>query len=134
MSPASDLVEKRRRQSTILARLMVEWFSALRVGYDRKHIGAVAEELLVASVIRINDDDRLPPLTPTDIAKRLNLPRSNVRRCLDVLIEEGVAAKSGAGYRGKIDWLAARVDAPYVHKIRDAIIVAADQLIMLEHS
>jgi hypothetical protein len=42
-------------------------------------------------------------------------------------MSEGVIRKEGEhGYRGELDWLAARVDAGYFLKIRDAIITAAE--------
>jgi predicted ArsR family transcriptional regulator len=71
----------------------------------------------------------------SDLSKRLGLPRSNVRRCLEALIGEGVIRKEGEhGYRGELDWLASRIDAEYFLKIRDAIITAADELKALEHT
>ena len=74
-----------------------------------------------------------PPLTASDLSKHLGLPRSNVRRCLDALINEGVLRKEGEhGYRGELDWLASRIDAEYFLKIRDAIITAADELKALD--
>jgi DNA-binding transcriptional ArsR family regulator len=124
---------KRHKQSAIIARLTVACFVAMRSGYPRKHIGAVFEELLVALAIRINDDLGMPPLTASDIAKHLGLPRSNVRRCLDALISEGVIRKEAdGGYRGELDWLASRIDAEYFLKIRDAVITAADELKALD--
>lgn len=105
----------------------------MRSGYERKHLGAVFEELLVALAIRVNDDFGAPPITASDIARHLGVPRSNVRRCLDLLIDEGVIRKEGEhGYRGELDWLAARIDAGYFRKIHDAIIIAADQLKALD--
>src|SRR5262249_39820794 len=117
---------KRHKQSAIVGRLLVTCFVAMRSGYARKHPGAVFEELLVAMMIRISDDLGAPPRTASDIAKHLGLPRSNVRRCLDALIGEGVIRKEAErGYRGELDWLASRIDAEYFLKIRDAIITAA---------
>ncbi|MGJ4941318.1 helix-turn-helix domain-containing protein [Bradyrhizobium sp. HKCCYLS1011] len=123
---------KRHRQSAIIARLTVASFVAMRSGYPRKHIGAVFEELLVALAIRIADDLGATPSTASGLSKRLGLPRSNVRRCLDALISEGVIRKEEDGYRGELDWLVSRVDADYFLKIRDAIITAADELKGLE--
>jgi DNA-binding IclR family transcriptional regulator len=75
----------------------------------------------------------MPPPTASDIAKHLGLPRSNVRRCLDALISEGVIRKEAdGGYRGELDWLASRIDAEYFLKIRDAVITAADELKALD--
>jgi len=124
---------KRHKQSAIVSRLTIACFMAMRSGYGRKHLGAVFEELLVALTIRISDSFGGPSLTASDLSKYLGLPRSNVRRCLDVLISEGVVRKEGPrGYRGDLDWLASRIDADYFLKIRDAIITAADELKVLE--
>jgi DNA-binding IclR family transcriptional regulator len=88
---------------------------------------------LVGLAIRIADDLGAPPLTASDLSKHLGLPRSNVRRCLDALITEGVIRKEPEhGYRGELDWLASRIDAAYFLKIRDAIITAADELKALD--
>jgi hypothetical protein len=124
---------KRHKQSAIIGRLTVACFMAMRSGYARKHIGAVFEELLVALAVRIADDFGAPPLTASHLSKHLGLPRSNVRRCLDALIGEGVIRKEGEhGFRGELDWLAARVDAEYILKIQGAIITAADELKALD--
>jgi hypothetical protein len=124
---------KRHKQSAIIGRLTVSCFVAMRSGYARKHLGAVFEELLVALAIRIADDLGTPPLTASHLSKHLGLPRSNVRRCLEALIGEGVIRKQGEhGYTGELDWLASRIDAEYFLTIRDAIINAADELKALD--
>ena len=124
---------KRRKQSALVGKLLVTCFVAMRSGYARKHLGAVFEELLVGLAIRIADDLGAPPLTASDLSKHLGLPRSNIRRCLEALISEGVIRKEGEhGYRGELDWLASRIDAEYFLKIRDAIIGAADELKALD--
>lgn len=134
ISKISDAaLAKRRKQSAIVGRLLVACFVAMRSGYARKHLGAVFEEVLVAMMIRMSDDLGAPPRTASDISKYLGLPRSNVRRCLDELISEGVIRKVNEhGHSGELDWLASRIDAEYFLKIRDAIITAADELKALE--
>jgi predicted transcriptional regulator len=105
----------------------------MRSGYPRKHLGAVFEELLIAMMIRVSDDLGAPPRTASDISRYLGLPRSNVRRCLDVLISEGVVRKVNEhGHTGELDWLASRIDAEYFVRIHDAIIAAADELKALD--
>jgi len=124
---------KRHKQSAIIGRMTVACFVAMRSGYARKHLGAVFEELLTALAIRVADDLGAPPLTASDLSKCLGLPRSNVRRCLEALISEGVIRKEDEhGYRGELDWLASRIDAEYFLKIRNAIITAADELKALD--
>jgi hypothetical protein len=124
---------KRHKQSAIVGRVLVECFVAMRSGYGRKHIGAVFEELLVAMTIRMSDDLGAPPRSASDISRYLGLPRSNVRRCLDSLISEGVVRRvNDNGHTGQLDWLASRIDAEYFLKIRDVIIAAADELKALD--
>ena len=124
---------KRHKQSAIIGRLLVACFVAMRSGYPRKHLGAVFEEVLIAMMIRMSDELGAPPRTASDISRYLGLPRSNVRRCLDALISEGVVRKVNEnGHTGELDWLASRVDAEYFLKIRDAIISAADALKALD--
>jgi IclR helix-turn-helix domain len=124
---------KRQKQSAVVGRLLVACFVAMRSGYPRKHLGAVFEELLIAMMIRVSDDLGAPPRTAPDISKYLGLPRSNVRRCLDVLISEGVVRKVNEhGHTGELDWLTSRSDAEYFVRIHDAIIAAADELKALD--
>src|SRR5690349_8211377 len=124
---------KRQKQSAVVGRLLVACFVAMRSGYPRKHLGAVFEELLIAMMIRVSDDLGAPPRTASDISKYLGLPRSNVRRCLDVLVSEGVVRKVNEhGHTGELDWLASRIDAEYFARIHDAIITAADELKALD--
>ncbi|MHC4047323.1 helix-turn-helix domain-containing protein [Bradyrhizobium sp. 23AC] len=126
-------VTKREKQSAIVGRLLVTCFVAMRSGYPRKNLGAVFEELLVAMMIRVSDELGAPPRTASDVSKYLGLPRSNVRRCLNVLISEGVVRKVNEyGHTGELDWLASRIDAEYFVKIRGAIIAAADELKALD--
>lgn len=126
-------VTKREKQSAIVGRLLVTCFVAMRSGYPRKHLGAVFEELLVAMMIRVSDELGAPPRTASDVSKYLGLPRSNVRRCLNALISEGVVRKVNEhGHTGELDWLASRIDAEYFVKIRSAIIAAADELKALD--
>jgi hypothetical protein len=132
-SNSDAALAKRRKQSAIVGRLLVACFVAMRSGYPRKHLGAVFEELLIAMMIRVSDEMGAPPRTASDISRYLGLPRSNVRRCLDVLIGEGVVRKvDDHRYAGELDWLASRIDAEYFLKIRDAIVTAADELKVLD--
>ncbi|SCB55251.1 IclR helix-turn-helix domain-containing protein [Bradyrhizobium shewense] len=132
-SNSDAAVTKREKQSAIVGRLLVTCFVAMRSGYPRKHLGAVFEELLVAMMIRVSDELGAPPRTASDVSKYLGLPRSNVRRCLNVLISEGVVRKVNEhGHTGELDWLASRIDAEYFVKIRGAIIAAADELKALD--
>src|SRR5215469_9769028 len=92
---SDEALARRHKQSAIIGRLTVACFMAMRSGYTRKHLGAVFEELLVGLAIRIADDLGAAPLTASDLSKHLGLPRTNVRRCLDALISEGVIRKEG---------------------------------------
>jgi DNA-binding transcriptional ArsR family regulator len=129
INDSSAALEKRRKQTAIVGRLAMAGFMAMRSGFTRKHIGSVFEELLIAMTIRVNDEFGAPPLTASDIAKHLGLPRSNVRHRLRELTANGIIRREGEyGYRGELDWLAARIDADYFLTFKQAIITAADEL------
>lgn len=103
--------------------------AAMQRVYRRKHVGASWEELLVSMVVRRNDEAGKPPLSIADIEK---IPRSNVQRAVRALIREGVTSRVGRDYRANPDFFAARVDAAYMTKVREAIITAARELETLD--
>ncbi len=106
--------------------------AAMQRVYRRKHVGASWEELLVSMVVRRNDEAGKPPLSIADIEKILRVPRSNVQRAVRALIREGVTSRVGRDYRANPDFFAARVDAAYMTKVREAIITAARELETLD--
>jgi DNA-binding transcriptional ArsR family regulator len=119
---------RRHHQAAILSRMMVTIIAALHSTYRRKNVGAVFSELMVAFAIRINDDDGKPPLQINTIAKIVKMPRSNVRRALEVLVEVGMAKKQDDGYVGDLEFLKARLNPPYWQEALEAIDTAAKEL------
>ncbi|BAR57582.1 hypothetical protein NK6_4414 [Bradyrhizobium diazoefficiens] len=123
---------KRQRQQAIVADMVLTIVAAMQRVYRRKHVGASWEELLVSMVVRRNDEAGKPPLSIADIEKILRVPRSNVQRAVRALIREGVTSRVGRDYRANPDFFAARVDAAYMTKVREAIITAARELETLD--
>jgi DNA-binding transcriptional ArsR family regulator len=128
----SARLARRHRDAAIVSRMMLECILLLHSTHPRrKSPGAVIEDLMVAMAVRENDDDGGKPYTIAGIAKRLNMPRSNVSRAVKWLVGLGLIRSSGDGertYVGELKFLQARIDAPYFKKIRTAIFVAAREL------
>lgn len=124
--------DQRQRQQAIVADMVLTIVAAMQRVYRRKHVGASWEELLVSMVVRRNDEAGKPPLSIADIEKILRVPRSNVQRAVRALIREGVTSRVGRDYRANPDFFAARVDAAYMTKVREAIITAARELETLD--
>jgi DNA-binding transcriptional ArsR family regulator len=97
------------------------------------HFGPAVEPLLVAMAIRENDGDGKPPMKVSDLVKRLKMPRSNVRRALAKLLDDGmIHERNDSSYVGSIDYLAARIDAEYFIEIKKAVHAASAALKALE--
>ncbi|MHC2534248.1 helix-turn-helix domain-containing protein [Bradyrhizobium diazoefficiens] len=125
----SPALAKRRKQSAIVSRMMITIVKQLQRDYRRKHIGQSFEELLVAMKVRAHEDAGKPPITISDVAKFLNMPRSNARRALEAVIHhQGIIRKDGRGFITDPAYHAARIDAENFAAIRQAIITAADEL------
>lgn len=119
-------LSKRRAKSKIVSGLMVKCFAEYDSEYGRKHMGAIAEQLLVAWLLWREDDDRT--LKIVDISRALRMPRSNVRRDLEKLCGAGLARKIGREFAPDPAFIITRVEAPYFRNICDAILHAADDL------
>jgi DNA-binding MarR family transcriptional regulator len=77
-----------------MARMMLAILKAAHEGRQEKHIGQILERMLVSLVI-IDSADQGAPATATEIANRLGIPRSNVRRAIDALVATGRVQKIG---------------------------------------
>lgn len=120
-----------QRQAAIVYEMMLAICSAIHHDYRRtKHVGAMAEEMLVGMVIRLNDDAGLKPITISAIGRQLSMPLPSVRRVIARLINHrGVIRKSGDGYIGDLEFILARPDLDdYVPEIQEAIFKAAAAL------
>ncbi len=122
-------------QAAIVYEMMIAICTAIHRDYGRtKHVGAMAEEMLVGMVIRINDVARRRPISISAIGRQIGMPLPSVRRVLAKLIDHrGVVRKSGAGYIGDPDFILARDDRDdYVPEIQKAITKAAAALTALK--
>jgi DNA-binding transcriptional ArsR family regulator len=72
--------------------------------YRRRNLGASLEEMFVSFMLNAAAGANRP-LTPTEIAERLSIPRSNVRRHLNTLREAGRLRQVGNGYMTDLDQL-----------------------------
>jgi hypothetical protein len=84
---------KRQKQSAIVCRMMLTILKAAHKNFHTKHLGAMFEEYLVGMALAQAEG---VPMTIAEIARVLNMPRSNVRRGLDALIGFGMCPKSRA--------------------------------------
>ena len=128
-------MEARHHASAVVAQLVLIICRGMLRGYSGrgKNIAAVFPDLLTVMAIRVNDDRRMRPTTPTKIAKATGLPRETVRRALLHLCKHGVIVKIGAsGYIGNDAYMQARKDADYYRHIVNAIIAAARELSKLK--
>jgi DNA-binding MarR family transcriptional regulator len=109
--------------------MMLTAFRLMNKNFPHKHLGALFEELLVLMVIRQQDEfGGNGPTTISGITRKLNVPRSNVSRAVAGLVRQGIIEKVGRGYRGRMDYLAPRVEAAYWKGIVKAVTDAADDL------
>jgi DNA-binding transcriptional ArsR family regulator len=72
--------------------------------YRRRNLGAALEEIYVSFMLNAAAG-RNQPLTPTEIAEHLSIPRSNVRRHLNTLRDAGRLRQIGNGYMTDLDRL-----------------------------
>jgi DNA-binding IclR family transcriptional regulator len=95
------------------------------------HPGQAFEQWLIVGKILANWDDGEPPIIVSDIAKQLNIPRTNVGRGVDGLMQRGAIRKGddGDGYTVNLNYYTtARIDGAYFVAIREAIFQANDEL------
>ncbi|MGY8661745.1 HTH domain-containing protein [Bradyrhizobium sp. UFLA05-109] len=108
---------------TIIAILHREWGRGA-------HAVAVADIIFVMMTVRVNDGAGLPPISISEIARRLGMSRTSVRRALVEISEHnGAVRKSGDGYIGNPDYVFVRSDTDnYIPEIQEAIFKSAAQL------
>ncbi|QOZ68909.1 hypothetical protein [Bradyrhizobium arachidis] len=120
-------LQQRREVSEIAARMLLDCFCTMQEVYGRKHLGASANMFLVGAAIRTNDADG-ERSTLIGLSRRLNMPRSSVRRAVQELVSFGSIKESeDGGFTANMDWL--RELAPNsADKVPGAILVAAEAL------
>ena len=128
-----DRLQRRHQESVIVSKMMLKICFELIEAIGSPHFGPAVGPLLVAMAIRENDGDGKPPMKVSDLAKRLKMPRSNVRRALAKLLDDGmIHERNDSSYVGSIDYLAARIDAEYFIEIKKAVHTASAALKALE--
>jgi DNA-binding transcriptional ArsR family regulator len=92
--------------AVIISRMMVDLAVSIhqQEPYRRRNLGAALEEMYVGFVLNTAAGSNRP-LTPTEIAERLSIPRSNVRRHLNTLKQAGRVRQIGNGYMTDLDQL-----------------------------
>lgn len=122
---------ERQRRAAAVSHMILTVFAEVQREYRRKHIGGIIVELLVAMVIRVNDAAGKRPISVSAIAKKLGVPRETVRNATAALMRQpggSIIKRVKRGYVGDLDYLAARLNAPYWLAIVKVIIETADQL------
>jgi DNA-binding transcriptional ArsR family regulator len=128
-----DRLQRRHQESVIVSKMMLKICFEMIEVIGAPHFGPAVEPLLVAMAIRENDGDGKPPMKVSDLVKRLKMPRSNVRRALAKLLDDGmIHERNDSSYVGSIDYLAARIDAEYFIEIKKAVHAASAALKALE--
>ena len=128
-----DRLQRRHQESVIVSKMMLKICFEMIEVIGATHFGPAVEPLLVAMAIRENDGDGKPPMKVSDLVKRLKMPRSNVRRALAKLLDDGmIHERNDSSYVGSIDYLAARIDAEYFIEIKKAVHAASAALKALE--
>lgn len=92
------------------------------------NIAATLPELLIAMVVRLNDDRGDPPVSISEINRITGISRQTVRRHIARLVARGVVIREDDGILGNDAYLFERIDAPYFKEIVRAVLEAADQL------
>lgn len=122
-------LERRHQQAVIIARMMLDILAQARRDYrPKKQISTVFPDLLTLMAVRDNDGNGGTPLTVSAISKRIALPRSTTDRAVANLIKHGLIEKHRAGYRGRMAYVEARMNAEFFSRMVDAVSSAADQL------
>ena len=120
---------KRQKQSAIVCRMMLTILKAAHKNFHTKHLGAMFEEYLVGMALAQAEG---VPMTIAEIARVLNMPRSNVRRGLDALIGFGMCLRVERTFTINPAYYAERVDVDYILTIQEAIAVAARELAKMD--
>src|SRR4051794_37381025 len=83
-------LEARHRASAIVARMFLRTLTAIMGDLVRKNLSTTVPEMLIAMVVRLNDDQRKTPISISEIERMIGIPRKTVRRHVDRLVERGV--------------------------------------------
>lgn len=116
------------QQATIVSSMMLTVIQHMHGDFDHKHPGAILEQLIVAFVFW-GRDTISRPLTVTEVAKILRIPRSNVDRAVDVLNQQGLIREIKRQRFGRnLNFIAVRPNSTHFVEIRMAVMAAGDAL------
>lgn len=127
-SMATPELEARRRASAIIARMYLRTLTAIMSDLSRDSLAMTVPEMLIAMVVRLNDDQGKPPISISEIERMTGISRRTVRRHVTRLVGRGVVIRSDDGVIGSDNYLMARIDADYFKEIVRAIRDAAKAL------
>lgn len=120
---------RRRKQSAIVSQLVLEIAAAMRLLNKRgRGLHTIFLEMMIVATIRVNDEAGGAPMTITAIAKNLNVPRTNVIRAADAILQIGMLKKEAGALVSNPAYIAARIDATYFVNMVTSILKAADDL------
>src|SRR5258708_834258 len=118
-------LEARHRASAIVAQMFLSCLRAMMGDFEKVNISSVLPELLIAMVVRLNDDGNKPAISLSEISRIVGIPRQTVRRHVEQLVKRGVVIRTDGGVVGSDTYLFERIDAPYFKDIVAAIRAAA---------
>lgn len=121
-------LEARHRASAIVARMYLRTLQAMMGDFARENISMTLPDMLIAMVVRLNDDLRKTPVSISEIERMTGISRKTVRRHVRQLVERGVVIREDDGVVGSDAYLSARIDAAYFKEIVAAIRDAAKEL------
>jgi DNA-binding Lrp family transcriptional regulator len=121
-------LEARHRASAIVARMYLRTLQAMMGDFARENISMTLPDMLIAMVVRLNDDLRKTPISISEIERMTGISRKTVRRHVRQLVERGVVIREDDGVVGSDAYLSARIDAAYFKEIVAAIRDAAKEL------
>lgn len=121
-------LEARRRASAIVARMYLRTLTAIMGDLSRDSLAMAVPDMLIAMVVRLNDDQGKPPISISEIERMTGISRRTVRRHVEQLVERGVVIRSDDGVVGSDAYLLARIDAAYFKEVVQAVRDAAKEL------
>jgi predicted transcriptional regulator len=101
---------------------------AMMGDFARENFSMTLPDMLIAMVVRLNDDQRKTPVSISEIERMTGISRKTVRRHVRQLVERGVVIREDDGVVGSDAYLLARIDAAYFKEIVAAIRDAAKEL------
>ena len=121
-------LEARHRASAIAARMYLRTLTAIMGDLSRDNLALTVPDMLIAMVVRLNDDQGKPPISISEIERMTGISRRTVRRHIEQLVERGVVIRSDDGVVGSDAYLLSRLDAAYFKEIVQAVRDAAKEL------